>query len=833
MAKDLESTMKFKLDIKEFKANIQEAKRQISLANAEFKKNTSGAKDWASSITGVEGKIKQLKTTLNSQTTILSQLKKEYDAVAKEMGEDSAEAQKLKVQITNQEAAINKTASQLSQYNGKLCELKAEEKESSSALSRLNSTIDSQKSKLEELKKEYQNAVLTYGKNSKEAKSLASEISNLSSELAKNENKLSETEKSADKLDKSLERMEGSAKSAADGGFTVLKGALANLVASGIQKVTSAITEQFDTAISRVDTLNAYKRTMENLGYSQEDVAKSTESLKKGIEGLPTTLPSVISMQQQYAALSGNIDEATALTLALNDATLAGGQGQEVANGALTQWYQIIAKGKPDAQSWNIINSAMPAQMNQIAESVMGAGKKSQDLFEAWQGGSVTTQQVIDALIRLDSDGGGKLASFQAQAQDASGGMKTSMANIKTAIANGIAGIIEAIGPENIAAALNSIKDGVKQATGVIMEIFNFIKENGSAIISVITGIATATGVYLAYTTAINVMKNGWMALEIVQKAVAAAQWLVNAAMNANPIGIIISLISALVAAFITLWNNSEEFRNFWISLWEKICSTVSFVINSIIEFFSNAWEKIKGVWNAAGGFFSGILGGIQNIFGGVGDWFRNIFSGAWNAIKGVFSSWGSFFGGLWEAIKNKFSEIGTNIANAISGAVRAGINGVISSIENIINGGINLINGAIDLINKIPGVGIGKLGNLNLPRLAKGGVLENGARAVIAGENGAEAIVPLESNKKWIAKVAKEMVSKLDLAGVKNAANSGLAALNSNLPAVNTVNSKNEKSQTVIFNQTINSPKSVDRLTLYRETNSLLFGTKTRLRNI
>lgn len=64
---------------------------------------------------------------------------------------------------------------------------------------------------------------------------------------------------------------------------------------------------------------------------------------------MPTTLPSVISMQQ-YAALSGNIDEATALTFALNDATLAGGHGQEVANGALTQWYQIIAKGKPDAQ---------------------------------------------------------------------------------------------------------------------------------------------------------------------------------------------------------------------------------------------------------------------------------------------------------------------------------------------------------------------------------------------------------------------------------------------------------------------------------------------------
>ena len=101
---------------------------------------------------------------------------------------------------------------------------------------------------------------------------------------------------------------------------------------------------------------------MQNLGYATEDVSRTTEELKTGIEGLPTTLPSIMSMQKQYAALSGNLDEATQLTLALNNATLAGGQGQEIANSAMEQWYQIIAKGKPDLQSWRIILQAMPAQ---------------------------------------------------------------------------------------------------------------------------------------------------------------------------------------------------------------------------------------------------------------------------------------------------------------------------------------------------------------------------------------------------------------------------------------------------------------------------------------
>jgi hypothetical protein len=82
--------------------------------------------------------------------------------------------------------------------------------------------------------------------------------------------------------------------------------------------------------------------------------------------------------------------------------------------------------------------------------------------------------------------------------------------------------------------------------------------------------------------------------------------------------------------------------------------------------------------------------------------------------------------------------------------------------IENTINSAINLINGAIDLINMIPGVGIGRLGELRLPRLARGGVLDDGARTVIAGEDGAEAIVPLERNTKWIKMVAAQLQNSL-----------------------------------------------------------------------
>ena len=327
--------------------------------------------------------------------------------------------------------------------------------------------------------------------------------------------------------------------------------------------------------------------------------------------------------------------------------------------------------------------------------------------------------------------------------------------------------------------------------------------------------------------------------------AVKTAFTTLGTAFAANPIGIVIAAVAALVAGFILLWNNCEGFREFWINLWEKIKEICSAAVDwlcdaclSIGQFFSDLWDGIvNGFWavvdwfreaaasigqffvdlgNAIvdafwavvewfreaiasiGQFFVDLWDGIVSVFSTVGTWFRDsvitpitecfkllwsticsgassawsgiknafsataqwfgdIFSKAWSAIKSVFSNFGSFFSGLWDGIKNTFSKIGTKIGDAISGAVKSGINGVINMIEKIINGGIKLINGAIGLINKIPGVSIGKLSLLELPRLARGGIVNRPTLAEI-GEDGAEAVIPLENNTEWLDKVAQRL---------------------------------------------------------------------------
>ena len=106
---------------------------------------------------------------------------------------------------------------------------------------------------------------------------------------------------------------------------------------------------------------------------------------------------------------------------------------------------------------------------------------------------------------------------------------------------------------------------------------------------------------------------------------------------------------------------------------------------------------------------------------------------------------------------KPPYIHLGTSIASAIGGAVKSGINGVITMIQNTINSGIRLINGAINLINKLPAVNVGKISELSLPRLAKGGIVDSPTFAEI-GENGREAIIPLENNKGWIRELAAEL---------------------------------------------------------------------------
>ena len=186
-----------------------------------------------------------------------------------------------------------------------------------------------------------------------------------------------------------------------------------------------------------------------------------------------------------------------------------------------------------------------------------------------------------------------------------------------------------------------------------------------------------------------------------------------NAVCAANPYVLIIAAIVALVAAFIYLWNNCEEFRQFWIDLWESIKEIAVAVWEALKEFFTAAWEAIKTtavtVWNAIKDFFTGLWEGIKNIFTTVVNAISTFLTNAWNAIKNtvttVFNAIKTFFTTIWNGIKSVITTVVTAIStflstawngiktaittvlNAIKSVVTTVWNGIKTTITNIVNG--------------------------------------------------------------------------------------------------------------------------------------------------
>jgi hypothetical protein len=147
----------------------------------------------------------------------------------------------------------------------------------------------------------------------------------------------------------------------------------------------------------------------------------------------------------------------------------------------------------------------------------------------------------------------------------------------------------------------------------------------------IIMGVVAAFGAYKTIT----------LASEVASKAMAAAQWLVNAAMNANPITLVVTLIAGLVAAIITLWNTNEDFRKALIKAWEFIKTSAEKIFTSVADFFT---ETIPNAFNSVLDWFRNIGTKFSDIGKNIVDGLKQGISNAWKNLK-------SWFTGLFDDI--------------------------------------------------------------------------------------------------------------------------------------------------------------------------------------
>lgn len=446
-----------------------------------------------------------------------------------------------------------------------------------------------------------------------------------------------------------------------------------NFLASGATKIISKgiglITSNIDGAINRVDTLNNANRVFENMGFSAGETSKTMDSLKKSIQGLPTPLDSAIKGVQLIASSTNDLGKSEQIFAALNNGILGFGGSAEMVDNAIIQLSQSFSNGKVDAQTWNsMINSGLGPALNALAKQMgLTAGQMKEGLSD----GSISVEEFQDSLIKLNKEGGGGLKSLEQIAKDSTAGIKTGLANMKTAIVRGVANVVTKIDEGLKSAGFGSISEiiadkGAKMEAALskfaemippMIKTVKTLYDTLKPYAPLLAGLAGSIGT-LMLAKKVSAAFTAW---QKATEGLSIAQAILNSTMLANPFVAILAAVIGLVTGFIYLWKTNEGFRdavkNIWKNIQEVISSAADVVVkawDSTMEFFSNMWDGTKEAFSNAGTW-------MKEAPGNAADWVKN----KWDGTK-------EFFSGLWDSTKEGSKNTWENIKQGAADSAKS-----------------------------------------------------------------------------------------------------------------------------------------------------------------
>lgn len=454
-------------------------------------------------------------------------------------------------------------------------------------------------------------------------------------------------------------------------GFAAKIGVISGITQSVFAKVSNTISSQLDDAVYRADTLARFPKVMEMMGYSADEAAKAVEKLRAGVAGIPTSLADVVSGTQRLAAITGDVGKASDWILAISDAMLVTTGDVNEASRGMQQFIQVLSRGKPAGDDWNTIMEVASPIMNELAKSLgYASASLGGDFYTALQKGTLSIEDMMAALVKLDQNGAGSMDSLHDRVKAGTSGISSSMTNLRQSISNAMVSVIQAIGPEKITAAIGGLRDALVGIVNVIGGAITFVIENWGALEPIFTGV-------LSFLAAV--------------MAVFAAQKVYN----------------GLVSIFTLLTTNPIL----------AVIGGIIFAISELIIHFEDIKNTVEGVFGAIGATIGAFVG-----------WVGEQFQGIWDTVTSIFQNIGTFFQNVWNTIASIFTGIGQAIGDAVSGAFKAVVNTILAFIEGFINTPINILNGFLDIINGAfgwIGVHLDHIQGVQLPRLATGGIVE------------------------------------------------------------------------------------------------------------
>lgn len=515
--------------------------------------------------------------------------------------------------------------------------------------------------------------------------------------------------------------------------------------ATVVGKAFSLITNNVQGAITRIDTLTNATRNFQNMGVKTSVVNTQMNNLKNAINGLPTSLDSAVSgVQLLTSSLNGNMPQSVSVFKALNDGILGFGGTTEQVTNSITQLSQAFSNGKIDAETWNsLIDSGLGPTLNAMAKQM---GITTGALKSGLSDGSISVSQFNDALVNLDKNGGGGIASLSKIVQDSTSGIGTSIANAKTAVTRGVADMITAInnglksldittplgkitGIGSIISQLGTVVEqtfraigqAIPQAfsglSGVISSLVgsgNQIQTLFATILTTISGVlgtmdfsaltnlaqailpALKSGfqTFLGYVTPaiqplLNAFVNLWNAIQPIVNVIASSLMPVFQILGAFLGGFVSGVMGALTTAF-------------------NVLAGVARVLTPVIQFVGSVIQALAPIFVTVAGFIGQLMGqfaGFNGVLGVVGKVVSSVFSGIigfgsrlFGSLSGVFNNiangfriMGSGLGSVGRGISNTFSSI-----IGFAGRMVSGIIGAVSGVAGRIAGHFSGVFGAI-----------------------------------------------------------------------------------------------------------------------------------------
>lgn len=353
-----------------------------------------------------------------------------------------------------------------------------------------------------------------------------------------------------------------------------------------------------------------------------------------------------------------------------------------------------------------------------------------------------------------------------------------------------------------IAAALDMVGSVFLTVWGVISDVVGFIFDALGGLIDFIAGVFTGD-----WDRAWEGIKTFFGSIWEAIKAIVVAVWNAIKSVISAAISVVASVIGSVLntiqTIFSTIWN---AIKTLITTVWNAIKSsisttintistTISTVLNAIKTVFQTIWSAIQTlittVWNAIKSSISTTINTISTTISTVLNAIKTTFSTIFNAISttvstifnAIKSTISTVVGTIQTSISTALSSISTNwstmwnnmkttvvnIFNGIWSSIKGVINSILGGIESMANGVVKGLNAMIGAMNKlsfdvpdwVPEIGgkkfgfnIPTIGSISIPKLATGGVVDSATLAMI-GENGQEAVVPLENNTGWMDKIA------------------------------------------------------------------------------